>query len=200
MLYRESAVEDLFTYLFKGKGNAYLEERLAEKLSRLSDEKFKDAVDDLFRFNNRFGINLNDIESVLEKYLPASRGYVHEAVEVQCDCCGRRYLWSITADKKDSAYKNWWPMCPSCLLEGETQARAHREIKYFGRIPERYLEYLDQNYKHFAGRGFAPAHTQQMMQDEIEGKNTRIDPVKVLKLISGLENSYKERAKKYKLI
>jgi hypothetical protein len=194
---RESLTEDLFKYLFKGKGSAYVEEKIIERLAKLTDENFRDAVDNLFRLNTRFGINLNDIDAILVKYLPVSRGYIHKAVEIKCDCCGHHYLWSQTASNDDSAYKNWWMNCPHCFLDGTLQASMHRQTEWFGHIPEWYLEYLDRNYRSYARMKFVPIQSQNGVKQMIERKGAYADRVEVMKLISSLENSSEERKKRF---
>jgi predicted metallo-beta-lactamase superfamily hydrolase len=56
---------------------------------------------------------------------------------------------------------------------------------------------LDRNYKHYADIHFVPLNSQKAALQRVEQKDIYPDRIEVMKLISKLENSFKEREKKY---
>jgi hypothetical protein len=199
---RMAKIDDLLAYFRKGKPNNLVEDTIREKLTALSDENFNKALDRLLQESNRFGINLDTFNTVINGLgLGDNRtsGYVHKAEEVQCDCCGHHYFWSVTADDEIAAEKNWWALCPMCGFHGDWQQSAHATVKQTGKEPEAYRAMLDRQYRFYAERGFQPIKTQRGIRESSAAikQGGYKDWKNVQSIISDLENSYKERQRRY---
>jgi hypothetical protein len=211
---RMAKIDDLIVYFRKGKSNELVEGALRDTLCALKDADFDRAINALIMVPNRSGLNLAVLYDALiaigisagsaAKEIPGyervgSNGLIHKAVEVQCDCCGHHYLWSQTVGDRTSAEKNWWPSCPICGFDGNWQYEAHVAIKRTGKEPEAYRAMLDRQYRSYADRRFEPLKTQRKLNEDFATikPGGYKDWKNVQSIISDLENSYKDRQRRY---
>jgi hypothetical protein len=194
----------------KGKHNEMAENTMREMLTAVPDRDFDKAVSQLYTVSNRYGLDLSAIKLAIANFgamaddTPAGYvrgpggGLIHLGTEAQCDCCGHHYLWSQMADEYLNAEKDWWGYCPVCGLNGDEQANAHRAIRRAGEIPEGYSAILDRLYQRYAERDFQPIKTRAEVKKALENRDRVHERLSVQAKLMELEQSYKDRVKKYK--
>jgi hypothetical protein len=209
---KNDKINGLIEYFAKSKRNEFAEDAMRDMLSAIPDRDFDKAVSSLYSVSNRWGLDLSAIKSALAEIgasaddgLPAGyervgkSGIIHKGVEIQCHCCGHKYLWSKTADDQDNAEKDWWAYCPICGFNGDEQAEGQRTIERTGQIGKVYMAMLERQYQNYAERNFEPIKSRAEVKKAYAEKSRGVfrDWKSVQSALIEIEQSHKERSRRW---